>query len=139
MSRRVTFTLLGIIACFAPNCRSSKKKADRLAPEWAALVDESPSAQVGSYYKVKGNFTRFYPNVPTFTETPLADKYLGRGHVIQLLHPNAMDGWARVKNEDLEIGYVRFEAINIVAAEDQPRPHRRKVDEELDRAMGLKR
>ena len=45
--------------------------------------------------------------------------------------------WARVKNEDLQIGYVKFENIKIVHPEEQPQPKERRMDEELDQNMKL--
>lgn len=127
------FTILFVLVVLA-GCKSASEKAKKRSSDWAILAEAKPMAQVGGYYKVKGNMTRFYPNLPTFTDV-LSDKYLGRGHVVQLLNPDALDGWARVKNEDLEMGYVRFDALKIVPEDKQPSPFKRDRDEELDRRM----
>ena len=76
----------------------------------------------------------FYNSVPIFTQV-LPDRYLMRGHIVQLLDPSVSEGWARVKNEDLEIGYVQFENLKIVPPEKQPKPKQRGMDDELDHRM----
>ena len=78
----------------------------------------------------------FYFQIPNYTDV-LPNRFLMRGHIVQLLDPSAGGGWARVKNEDHQIGYVQFENIKIVPYEDQPKPKVRNADEELDQNMKL--
>jgi hypothetical protein len=120
-----------------PSCRStSKKKQTPETREESRLGALEPEAQMGGYYKLKGNMNGFYFNKPNFTDL-LPNRFLMRGHVVQLLDPSAGDGWARVKNEDLQIGYVTFENIKIVPWEKQPKPKSRDMDAELDQTMKL--
>lgn len=130
------FPLLSLLALGLASCRSSetKKKDTPESRELSRLGDPAPDAEIGSYYKLKGNMNGFYYNVPNFTDV-LPNRFLMRGHVVQLLDPTAGDGWARVKNEDLEIGYVKFEQLKIVPWEKQPKPKKRDMDEELERSM----
>ncbi len=118
-------------------CRSSgQKKATPEDRAQARLGDPSPDAETGSYYRLKGGMNGFYFQIPKYTDV-LPNRFLMRGHIVQLLDPSAGDGWARVKNEDLQIGYVQFENIKIVPFEDQPKPKVRDPDEELDQNMRL--
>ena len=129
--------LLSLLLLGQPACRSSKtKKSTPESRELSRLGDPEPDAQIGGYYKLRGNMNGFYFNVPNFTDV-LPNRFLMRGHVVQLLDPTAGDGWARVKNEDLQIGYVKFEQLKIVPYEKQPRPKKRDTDEDLERGMNL--
>lgn len=131
------FLLMTLLAFGAASCRSAKKKKETAGTrELARLGAVVPETQVGGYYRLRRSMNGFYNNVPIFTQV-LPDRYLGRGHIIQLLDPSVTGGWARVKNEDLEIGYVQFENIRIVKEEKQPKPKRRGMDEELDQKMKL--
>lgn len=128
--------------CFAASftaCRSTgKKEKEERDPEIAALTGSGPvRPQIGAYYRMKRGLNGFYPRIPTFVET-VPPRVLTGGHVVQLLDPNAGGGWARVKNEKLEIGYVRLENIRIVPPEKRPGPFKRDPDEELERNMGLR-
>lgn len=102
----------------------------------ARLGDPAPMAQTGGYYRLKGSLNGFYRNIPNFTDV-LPNRFLMHGHIVQLLDASAGDGWARVKNEDLEIGYVNFENIKIVPPDKQPQPKEREMDAELDQNMRL--
>ena len=131
------FLLMTLLALGAASCRSAQKKKETAGTrELSRLGAVDPETQVGGYYRLKRSMNGFYGNVPIFTQV-LPDRYLMRGHIIQLLDPSVTEGWARVKNEDLEIGYVQFENIRIVTEEKQPRPKRRGMDEELDQKMKL--
>lgn len=138
MKSLLLFPLLSLLLLGLPACRSSKtkKKSTVESRELSRLGDPAPDAEIGGYYKLKGNMNGFYFNVPNFTDV-LPNRFLLRGHVVQLLDPTAGDGWARVKNEDLQIGYVKFEQLKIVPYEKQPRPKKRDMDEELERGMSL--
>ncbi len=130
--------LCAAFAFSSVSCRSSgRKKSTPETRETARLGALAPEAEVGSYYRLKGTMNGFYDNVPNFTDV-LGNRVLMRGHIVQLLDASAGDGWARVKNEKLEIGYVRFENIKIVPPEKQPKPKRRGMDEELDRKMNAR-
>ena len=100
----------------------------------ARLGDPNPDARIGSYYRLKGNMNSFYFNIPGFTDV-LPNRYLMRRHVVQLLDDSAGNGWARVKNEDLQIGYVKFENIRIVPWTKQPKPKSRDAEADLDQSM----
>lgn len=130
--------LLAVFALGAFSCRSSpkKKKDTPETREISRLGAPEPEAQSGGYYKLKKSMNGFYFNIPNFTDV-LPNRFLMRGHVVQLLDATAGDGWARVKNEDLQIGYVPYENIKIVPYEKQPKPKKRHIDEELDRNMKL--
>jgi hypothetical protein len=131
------YLLLSIILTGLPACRStSKKKSTSETRELSRLGATNPEAEVGGYYKLKGNMNGFFFNIPNFTDV-LPNRFLIRGHIVQLLDPSAGDGWARVKNEDLQIGYVQFENIRIVPFDKQPKPKPRGMDEELDANMKL--
>ena len=131
----VPLLLLPVLALGAVSCRASgKKKETAETREISRLGAIDPDAQIGGYYRLKRTMNGFFNNVPIFTQV-LPDRYLMRGHIVQLLDPSVSDGWARVKNEDLEIGYVDFENIKIVPAEKQPKPKRRGMDDELDQKM----
>lgn len=119
------------------SCRSSARKKDTpQTRETARLGDPTPEAQIGGYYRLKGNMNGFYFNVPQYTDV-LPHRFLMRGHIVQLLDPSAGGGWARVKNDDLQTGYVQFENLKIVPYEDRPKPRPRGLDEELDQNMQL--
>lgn len=123
---------LGLIAC-----RSSTAKKDTPENrETAHLGAVEPLAQTGGYYRLKSSMNSFYFKVPNYTDT-LPNRFLMQGHIVQLLDASVGDGWARVKNEDLQIGYVKFESIKIVPPEEQPQPKERGMDEELDQNMKL--
>lgn len=131
----IFFLLLPVLALGGASCRSSvKKKETAETRELFRLGTLDPDLQVGGYYRLKGTMNGFFNNVPIFTQV-LPDRYLMRGHIVQLLDPSVSDGWARVKNEDLDIGFVEFENIKIVPQEKQPRPKPRSMDEELDQKM----
>lgn len=131
------FLLLPLLLTGLPACRSTSIKKDTSENrELSRLGATNPDAEVGSYYKLKGNMNGFFFSVPNFTDV-LPNRFLMRGHVVQLLDPSAGDGWARVKNEDLQIGYVQFENLKIVPYDKQPKPKVRGMDEELDANMKL--
>ena len=124
-----------MLALGMSSCRSSgKKKETDETREISRLRAVDPETQIGGYYRLKRSMNGFFNNVPIFTQV-LPDRYLMRGHIVQLLDPSVSGSWARVKNEDLEIGYVEFENIKIVPEEKQPKPKRRGMDEELDQKM----
>ena len=126
--------LTTLVFC-AVSCRSTdQKKETPETRETSRLGAVDPHSRIGGYYRLRRGMNGFYQNVPIFTQV-LPDRYLMRGHIIQLLDPSVSEGWARVKNEDLEIGYVKFENIKIVAEEKQPRPKERGMDDELDQRM----
>ena len=100
------------------------------------LAETRPSAQPGGYSKLKMGMNGFYYRIPSFVET-VPTRFLMGGHVVQLLDATVGDGWARVKNEDLETGYIRMSNIKIVPADKQPSPPRRDPDKELDQSMGM--
>jgi hypothetical protein len=119
------------------SCRSSPAKRDTPENrETARLGAVEPLAQTGGYYRLKSGMNGFYFKVPNYTDM-LPSRFLLRGHIVQLLDASVGDGWARVKNEDLQIGYVKFESIKIVPPEKQPQPKERGMDEELDQNMNL--
>ncbi len=132
ITRFLALTALLLLA--SPACRSARKKTPARSPELAALSDDNPRAQVFGYYRLKKTMNGFYYNLPTFVDV-LPDKYLGRRHVIQLLSANVSEGWARVKKDDGQLGYVRHENIRFVAPEDQPRPRYRDTEAEIDKLM----
>ena len=127
--------LSAVLVCGAASCRSaSRKKETPETRESSRLGAIDPQAENGGYYRLKRTMNGFYNNVPIFTQV-LPDRYLMRGHIVQLLDPSVSEGWARVKNEDLEIGYVQFENLKIVPPEKQPKPKQRGMDDELDQKM----
>ena len=131
----IPFLLLSVLALGTASCRSAGKKKETAGTrEISRLGAIDPGTRIGGYYRLKRSMNGFYNNVPIFTQV-LPDRYLMRGHIVQLLDPSVSDGWARVKNEDLQIGYVPFENIKIVPEEKQPKPKRRSMDEELDQKM----
>jgi hypothetical protein len=133
-----TLFLLAIFLTGAAACRSSgKKKETAETREISRLGAINPDAQTGGFYRLRRSMNGFYFQIPNFTDV-LPNRFLMRGHIVQLLDPTVGDGWARVKNEDLQIGYVQFENIKIVPYEDQPKPKVRSMDEELDRRMQLR-
>jgi hypothetical protein len=124
-----------ILPCLTFSCRSSgKPKRSEESRELARLGDPNPDAQIGGYYRLKGNVNGFYFHVPSFTEV-LPNRYLMRRHIVQLLDSSVGDGWARVKNEDMQIGYVKFGNIRIVPYKDQPKPRPRDAEADLDQSM----
>ena len=134
---KLIYPLLAItMVAVLPACRSTKKKETPESREISRLGAVEPEAQTGGYYKLKGTMNGFYFKVPIFTDV-LPNRFLMRGHVVQLLDPSAWDGWARVKNEDLQIGYVKYENLKIVPWEKQPKPKSRDMDAELDQNMKL--
>ena len=133
----VSFLLCSALALGVISCRSSTAKKDTPENrETSRLGAVEPLAQAGGYYRLKSSMNGFYFNVPNYTDM-LPNRFLVRGHVVQLLDASVGDGWARVKNEDLQIGYVKFENIKIVPPEKQPQPKERGMDEELDQNMKL--
>ena len=120
----------GLVACQSSGPK--KRSADQL--ELGRLGALEPDSEVGSYYKLRRTMNGFYHNIPIFTQV-LPDRFLMRGHVVQLLDSTAGDGWARVKNEQLQVGYVQFTDIKIVPREDQPHPPVRDENVELDMRM----
>lgn len=128
----LTLCLLLTCACQS----ASEKRTNPEAREQSRLGDPSPAAETGGYYRLKGGMNGFYFQIPKYTDV-LPNRFLMRGHIVQLLDASAGDGWARVKNEDFQVGYVQFENIRIVPFEDQPKPKMRGPDEELDQNMQL--
>ncbi len=129
------YLILTALTLGAASCRSSgRKKNTAETREISRLGALDPDARIGGYYRLKRSMNGFYNNVPIFTQV-LPDRYLMRGHVVQLLDPSVADGWARVKNEDLEIGYVPFENLKIVPEHKQPKPKARGMDDELDQKL----
>ena len=127
--------LLLVLPWLAFSCRSTdKSKSTPESREMARLGDPNPDARIGSYYRLKGNMNSFYFNIPGFTDV-LPNRYLMRRHVVQLLDDSAGNGWARVKNEDMQIGYVKFENIRIVPWNKQPKPKSRDAEADLDQSM----
>ncbi|MES2708534.1 MAG: hypothetical protein V4726_18215 [Verrucomicrobiota bacterium] len=121
-----------------PSCRSSgeKKETDE-SRELSTLGDPTPMLQIGGYYKLGGVMMNgFFTHVPNFTDV-LPDHYLRRGTVVQLLDPTVGEGWARVKDDKLGIGYTKFNNLKIVPYDQRPKPKLRDPDDELDRSMGL--
>lgn len=118
-------------------CRSTgeKKETDETRQN-SALSEPDPMLEIGGYYKLRGTVHPFYYSKPNFTDV-LGDRYLKRGTIVQLLDPTAGEGWARVKTDKLEIGYIHFEAIKIVPYDKQPKPKYRDAEAELDKRMGL--
>ncbi len=129
------FLVLGLGSGVA--CRATGKKKDTAeSREMARLGDPDPLAQTGGYYRLKGSLNGFFRNIPNYTDV-LPNRFLVHGHIVQLLDASAGDGWARVKNEAMETGYVRFENLKIVPPEKQPQPKEREMDAELDQNMRL--
>ena len=127
--------LILLLPCLSFSCRSSgNPKSSAESREQARLGDPNLGARIGGYYRLKGNVNGFYFHVPGFTEV-LPNRYLMRRHVVQLLDPSVGDGWARVKNEDMQIGYVQFGNIRIVPYKDQPKPRQRDAEADLDQSM----
>lgn len=122
-----------------PSCRSSgKKKETDESRELSTLGDPDPMLQIGGYYKLGGLMANgFFIHVPNFTDV-LPDHYLRRGTVVQLLDPTVGDGWARIKDEKLGIGYTKFNNLKIVPYDQQPKPKYRDPEAELDRSMGVR-
>lgn len=104
--------------------------------ETARLGAVEPLAQTGGYYRLKSSMNGFYFKLPNYTDM-LPNRFLMNGHIVQLLDASVGDGWARVKNEDLQIGCVNFENIKTVPPEKQPQPNQRGMDVELDQNMKL--
>ncbi len=121
-----------------PACRSSKSRNHERPASINVLADESPLAEPFGYYKMRRTMNGFFNDVPTFVDI-LPDEYLSRGHVVQLLSANFMDGWARVRTEEGKTGYVKYDNIRIVPVEDQPKPKRRDSEAELDKLLQQKR
>lgn len=125
-----------VLACLlaAVSCRSSKpKRKDALGqPDTAVLGSPDPRLVPGGFYKTKA--TGFYNEIPRFIDL-VPDRYLMRGHVVQLLNTGVGDGWARVKNEKFETGYIRLESIRVADHDERPRPRDRWADRELEARM----
>jgi hypothetical protein len=135
MSLRSAATCLS--ACLAAACLSacrSKSGDSWQSPEIAALADSNSLAVPGAFYEMKNGVHGFFYDVPKFTDV-LPEKYLMGGHVVQLLSPNAMDGWARIRSEKLGTGFVKFKNIRIVESSRRPRPRYIDPDEALDRRL----
>ena len=123
------------IVFLLPACRSSKSKdKNERSAALSVLAEESPLAETGGHYKMRRTMNGFFNNVPTFVDV-LPDEYLSRGHVVQLLSANFMDGWARVRTEEGKTGYVKYDNIRIVPVEKQPRPKSRDSEAELDKIL----
>lgn len=101
----------------------AKKKSNTLTGQFAATFDSDVS--IGNYYKTKG-MTSFYDEQPDSLIAKTPSRFLGPGHVVQLLDPNSGGGWARVRNEKFESGFVKFDKIKIVPIEEQPLAPKRK-------------
>jgi hypothetical protein len=109
------------------SCKS-KPKDNTLTGQFSAAFD--PNVSIGSYYKTKGLSTAFYDTQPDSLIGKTPSDLLGRGHVVQLLDPSAGGGWARVRNDEDEIGFIRFDKLKIVPFEDQPLAPKRKNNKE---------
>lgn len=136
--KQIALFALMLALGFNAGCRSSKpKKETETTRERSRLGDPEPDAEAGGFYRLRKNVTGFYFDVPSFIQV-LPDRYLMRGHIVQLLDSSSTGGWARVKNEDLQTGYVKYESLKIVPWEDQPKPKTRKYDEELNQRLGVR-
>ena len=105
---------LGLL--LATSCKSKKAPTltETLAPRFASNV------QSGSYYRTTGLSTAFYDEQPDSLVIKVPTRILGPRHVVQLLDANAGAGWARVRNEKGDLGFVKFSSLKIVPLEDQP-------------------
>jgi hypothetical protein len=127
--------LAALSACLACAALSACKSGDSWQPpEIAALADSHSLAVPGAFYEMKNGVHGFFFDVPKFTDV-LPEKYVMGGHVVQLLSPNAMDGWARIRSEKLGTGFVKFKNIRIVEPNRRPRPRTIDPDEALDRRL----
>lgn len=119
--RSVISVFASLLAAAAVSCSSTEKVKKRPLPEGmddqTTILDSG--ARVGGHYKTGGLSTGFYYTMPNFVKL-LPDKYLGRGHVVQLLSLETENGLVRVKNSEKEIGYVAFGSLRIVPQEDEP-------------------
>ncbi|MBP7948618.1 MAG: hypothetical protein KA004_03105 [Verrucomicrobiales bacterium] len=112
---------LALLVSFGAGCKSKPTTmTDQMAP---AL---SPDVAVGSYYRLRGMTTNFYLQQPDSLIAIMPARMLGPRSVVQLLDPNAGNGWARVRTSSDDIGYVKFSSIKIVPFEKQPRAPKRK-------------
>lgn len=106
-------------------CKSKEPKT--LTGQFSPTFD--PDVSIGSYYKMRG-VTPFYDEQPDSLIGKTPNGILGPGHVVQLLDANSGGGWARVRNEKFESGFVKFSRIKIVPIEKQPvAPKRKKRDD----------
>jgi hypothetical protein len=118
------YFLLALTALFPLVCGScAHKKPDTLTGQFAATFNADVS--IGNYYKTKG-MTSFYDKQPDSLIAKTPSRFLGPGHVVQLLDPNSGGGWARVRNEKFESGFIKFDKLKIVPIEKQPLAPKRK-------------
>lgn len=117
------FTLLAALTCGAAACRTGKK-TETLSEQMSERFDTNVTP--GAYYRVKGLATAFYDEQPDSLIAKTPTDMLGPRHVVQLLQASSGNVWARVRTEDDDIGYVKFSALKIVSAEDQPSAPKRK-------------
>lgn len=115
--------ILTIPAILLLICSCKHTAPETLTEQNAPTFDANVS--VSSYYKTRG-LSNFYDVQPDSLVIKTPSRILGPGHIIQLLDPNSGGGWARVRNEKDEIGYVQFSRLKIVPMEEQP--YKRKKD-----------
>lgn len=129
--------MAGLLAAAAVSCSSTDSKVKkRPLPEGmddqTTILDSG--ARVGGHYKTGGVSTGFYYTMPNFVKL-LPDKYLRRGHVVQLLSLETENGLVRVKNAEKEIGYVSFSSLRIVPQEDEPVPAEESAETVLEKRI----
>lgn len=81
---------------------------------------------LGNYYRTTGLATPFYDQQPDSLIAKTPTHMLGPRHVVQLLDATAGGGWARVRTEKNELGFVKFKHLKIVPLEEQPRAKNKK-------------
>ncbi len=115
-----TLLLVGLAISFSA-CKS--KPLTGISADYAATF--RPDVSIGSYYHTR-RMSYFYDTQPDSLVTKMATHIFGTQKVVQLLDANAGAGWARVRSQDGEIGFMRFSNLIIVPLEKQPDAPKRK-------------
>ncbi len=113
--RIALFVMLAAAALASCKSKAPKTQTELMSPQL------HPDVQSGSYYRTKGFSTAFYDEQPDSLIGKVPTHLLGARHIVQLLDPNAGGGWARVRTEKGDIGFIKFKNIKIVPFEKQPK------------------
>jgi hypothetical protein len=120
MKRSTLFLPLCLLTLNA--CKS--KPVATMTSSFAATFQ--PDVMIGSYYKTKA-MSSFYDEQPDSLITKTPTHFYSTSQVVQLMDANAGGGWARVRTEKDELGFMQFSNLKIVPFEKQPSaPKKRK-------------
>jgi len=117
-------TLALAAAALLPLLAACKSKPHTMTDEMSPALN--PDVMPGSYYRISGLGASFYNEQPDSLIGKIPTTVLGPRHVVQLLDPNAGNGWARVRTGNDDIGFVKFSSIKIVPFDQQPKAPKRK-------------